>query len=539
MASNESNGSSAAGSPDRKPQWFVRRQVYLRTGQDSQYVELSSPLQIWTAIGFGVLALWLLASSFGAIAAYLGPDREGELMAELETRQQHLVSIERERDVALEQAGRLSDLEAALADAEKALTEARADDETSALTAELAVANEQMEELQVRLSESKADYAALEAKFEAQAIGDADAEKQTAEEASSLHAQLEEAFGEIERLQQDRDEAMARITGFEEQEIAQREEIERNDTLLKAAEAEIETLQQDRDDARARITGFEEQEIANTEEIERNDTLLKAAKTEIERLQQSLDSAKSNAEHSAERYQTAIDTLEQELGDVVASRANLQQQVEDLDAQLETAREESPTSLDAETVVDAENHVQSIQAGLKEADLLATIETLRAELTENGGGTDGVAGEEDVRALQQRVQIAESEVERLLFSRLSETGAANDQVDGDDAPAPPIPVEDPVETKRLRSELLAAQADIIKLRADVKAANQRLAEQADTENGQASTPNNSAKLEQQLASARSKVQRLNKALADAKLREVAIDLALINVVPTPSPPAPR
>ncbi|MGI9506882.1 MAG: hypothetical protein ACR2RE_27900, partial [Geminicoccaceae bacterium] len=71
------------------------------------------------------------------------------------------------------------------------------------------------------------------------------------------------------------------------------------------------------------------------------------------------------------------------------------------------------------------------------------------------------------------------------------------------------------------------------------AAKERLAQQITAENGQVSKPDNSAKLEQQLASTRSRVQQLNKALADAKLREVAIDLALISVVPSPSPPAPR
>ena len=108
-------------------------------------------------------------------------------------------------------------------------------------------------------------------------------------------------------------------------------------------------------------------------------------------------------------------------------------------------------------------------------------------------------------------------------------------------PFQPAPVEATggVESaERLRSELLAARADIIKLEADVKAANQRLAEKAEADKG-ASRPDNSAKLEQQLASTRSRVQQLNKALADAKLREVAIDLALINVVPSPSPRAPR
>ena len=85
----------------------------------------------------------------------------------------------------------------------------------------------------------------------------------------------------------------------------------------------------------------------------------------------------------------------------------------------------------------------------------------------------------------------------------------------------------------------AARADAIKLRADVRAAKQRLAEQTVAKEDSTVKSDNTEKLQQQLASTRSRVQQLNKALADAKLREVAIDLALINVIPSPSPPAPR
>ena len=71
------------------------------------------------------------------------------------------------------------------------------------------------------------------------------------------------------------------------------------------------------------------------------------------------------------------------------------------------------------------------------------------------------------------------------------------------------------------------------------AAVERLAERTEAKPVAEAKPDNTAKLQQQLASTRSRMQQLNKALADAKLREVAIDLALISVVPSPSPPAPR
>jgi len=243
-----------------------------------------------------------------------------------------------------------------------------------------------------------------------------------------------------------------------------------------------------------------------------------------------------------------IRKLETDLGDAVAARDDLEQSLAELTSELDEARAPASTAelssnvlaqVESQTLIDAAVHARSIEADLKEADLLAMIDDLRRELAA-GPDTSAEAGDNsELVALRQRVSIAEAEIEQLILAGL--------KADDETAIVPisrPESSVDLAENERLRAELLATQADVtqadvIKLKADVKAAKERLAQQITVENGQVSKPDNSAKLEQQLASTRSRVQQLNKALADAKLREVAIDLALISVVPSPSPPAPR
>ncbi len=508
MAENASHGS-----PGKKNRWFARRQVYLRAGQDSQYVELSPLLQIGVALGFGVVALWLIGASYGAVSNALGEGKRASLIDQLNTTEQALGKTQQELDAALEDASRLAALEAELAEAKAAVPEAdtlSSDEtgETPALRAELERTRKQLEELRLRLSESKSEQAAIQARFEAEALATSDESRKTTEEASSLHAQLEEAFGEIETLGKKRDEATAKLAALNEEVSAKDETTERNTALLKAATAEIERLQ----DANA---------VVETQSGER-----------------------------VEAYEATITNLEQQLDVVTQAKDDLQGEVTDLRARIDevqTAHLEASQShaaryadakADAKASTDAAMHAQSIAAGLREADLMMTIDDLRAELASSaaGGTDDGQAApfdDQEVVALRQRVVIAESEVERLILSGL--------KADAGPTPAAtqPEPTGHATSDERLHSELLAARADIIKLKADVRAANQRLAEKVEADDGRVLRPDNSAKLEQQLASTRSRVQQLNKALADAKLREVAIDLALINVIPSPSPPAPR
>ncbi len=495
--------SSLKGSTGRKRQWFARRQIYLRTGQDSQYVELSPLLQVSVALGFAALALWLIGASYGAASNFFGEDKRVALLAQLNDTERVLGKVERERDAALNDATRLADLEAELAEAKTTIAEANgAADKAPALRAELEQTGKHLEDLRLRLSETEADKAALQARFEAEILATSDQSEKTAEEAVSLQAQLENAYEEIASLGQERDEATAKLAALNEENSAKDEAAERNTALLKAATAEIE------------------------------------------RFQEAIALAGSEADEAASEYQAKITKLEEQIGEITLDRHGLQDEVSDLSAKLEEARtasletSEVDRSLDADakTSADVAVHAQLIAAGLAEADLLATIDGLRAELastTTDNAESAARRHDDEVAALRQRVTLAESEVERLVLSGLKA------DVEPAPAPTPANTVADATSDERLRSELLTARADIIKPNADVKAAKQRLADKAAADNGETARPDNSAKLAQQLASTRSKVQQLNKALADAKLREVAIDLALISVVPSPSPPAPR
>ncbi len=542
---------SSSRSPSRKSEWFARRQVYLRSGQDSQYVELSPGLQIGVAVAFGALALWLVGASYSTFARSADADEQTALMAQLGSLEQTLGQVEQERDAALQAGARVALLEAALADAEDKVNGAPNQEETDALKAELTRSVEQIEDLQRRLSEAKADEAALQAKFEATTLANADASQKTAEEASGLHAQLEEAFAELETLRDERDAATSRLSTLEGETSAKEEAFERNNALLKAATAEIERLQEAvalanreaKDKAEDQEKALSALQLQLDEATDARATL----ESETATLRSDLSAAKAIAEDHAKGRASAIDTLTEELDEAVAARNELEEEAEALRAEIEEAKsqteelqqKEAAAYTDAQTAIDAAIEAQNIKAELREADLLATIDDLRQEL--EGAAAPPAADANldsenptELEELKERLEVAETEIERLLL-----VGLTQDGIEQGSPLAPAAVSVDSVETDRLRSELLAAQADIIKLNADVSAAKQRLAEQAAAQGATASQPDNSAKLEQQLASTRSRMQQLNKALADAKLREVAIDLALINVVPTPSPPAPR
>jgi len=493
---------SITGSSGRKRQLFARRQVYLRTGQDSQYVELSPVLQV--GLGFALFALWLVGASYGAFNWASGGNNNAALLAKLNSKEQALDELEQERNAALEDAARIADLEAALDDAQALAAEESKHEEARELSAELQEAKTQLEELQLRFSESKADHAALQARFEAELSATTDDGEKTAEEASSLHEQLEQAF------------------------------------------SEMETLQEERDTATAKLEAASEADVIKDEAIERNTDLLKAATAEIERLKETITRNNASADDDVKWREETIGKLETDLGDAVAAREDLEREVADLRLQadeVETVaaainRSGGAVDGEAQVAIDAAVHAQSIAAGLKEADLLVMIDDLRAELAARSStpvAADTSGDTQDVTSLRERVAVAETEIERLILSGLK----ASHEPASAPTNQPVSTPADPDENERLRAELLATQADVIKLKSDVKAAKGRLAEQVTVENGQISRPDNSAKLEQQLASTRSRVQQLNKALADAKLREVAIDLALISVVPSPSPPAPR
>lgn len=377
MAKNAWNDPSG-----RKRQWFARRQVYLRTAEDSQYVELSPLLQIGTAIGFGALALWLIGASYGAVTGYLKPSDNAGLTEELSSTQEALAEAERERDDALQEIAKVSELETALANAEKSNAEAPSLEDMTTLTTELEQTKDQLEELQLRLSEEKANTATLQARFEAETIGaNAEAIEKSAEEAANLHAQLEEAFVEIEALEQQRDETSLELSSLRDQESLKTEEINESKALLEAAEAEIERLQTsvenaestatvDRESYEATIVSLEQErdkiatelndsrDRAVSETTERYEALMKTAQAEIERLQTSLELAGSDADQKEKAYQETAGKLQQDLDDSLASTAALEETVARLNGELEQLE----SANDVKTTRDAEDHVQSIEA---------------------------------------------------------------------------------------------------------------------------------------------------------------------------------
>ncbi len=230
----------------------------------------------------------------------------------------------------------------------------------------------------------------------------------------------------------------------------------------------------------------------------------------------------------------------------------LEQRVGALSDELERQDNEAVDISKLQATADAEQHAAAIAAELNEADLLATIERLEAQIdartdadeTESTVTENANTGNDDtneaVDTLKAELALAESEIETILRNSLSDKSHRESDAAIAQTFAAAVPErDDSAVVKELERELSNAKSDIIKLRSDVRVAKERLAEQADARPVAEQQPDNSAKLEQQLASTRSRIQQLNKALADAKLREVAVDLALISVVPAPSPPAPR
>ncbi len=474
----------------RRQPWFAPRQVYVRTGQGSSYVELSSMLQIGVAIGFGIIALWLLGASYSAAKHVMDKGSSASLLAELETSKEKLGELTAE-------ASKIPSLEAALVDAKTSIAKAQQLDETAALSAELAQTQQQLEDLRMELSKSKSEEATLQAKLEALAAEGKTSDSQAAQEAVSLHTQLEDAFLEIEDLEKARDEADARVAALTAENAEKDDNAERNQTLLNAATDEIERLQESIADE-ARVKDGLETELK--QELDRLTLALGEEKSAREDLQQRADRM---SEELSRREQEAAEAAEEDEVDVAAA---------------------------------AERHAEAIAADLKEADLLATIDDLRSQISSQKESENNP----DVEELKEKLAIAEAEIETLLKNTLSSVDNELEEDEKSAVTAAIVPEADNAEEiDRLETELSTAKSEIIKLKSDVRAAKKRLAEQTEKKTVSGSKPDNTAKLQQQLASTRSRLQQTNKALADAKLREVAIDLALISVVPSPSPPAPR
>ncbi len=479
-----------ASSPSKKEKsWFAPRQVYLRTDQGSTYVELSRRLQVSVAAGFGLLALWLLFSAYGMLFSGADGSTNRELAAKLNAAELELTSLS-------DQASKVIPLETALAEVRSALAEAQQVDETTALIAELEQTKGQLEDLRQQVSESKAAEATLQAKLDAQVAAGQNIDEKPAEEASSLHTQLEEAYAEIEGLEEARDGAVAKLAAVTAERSSANENSDQKDAMLTAATQEIERLQTI---VAKSQTANQDQEVGHEEEINRLSALL-------------ADEQSTNRE-----LQNTLAELEGQLHDREAAAGEQDQAI------AETAKRYQSEAIDAQR---------------REAELATLVEDLQAQLeTQLQPAAD--AGELD--RVKAELALANEEVEKLLKNMLSQPPNGVDTVPQESAAAVIAATanDSEEEVEALRAELSTAKGEIIKLRSDIRAAKQRLAAQDDSQPTISGDPDRSAKLEQQLASTRSRIQQLNKALSDAKLREVAIDLALINVVPLPSPPAPR
>ncbi len=482
---------STASRRSKKPRqrWFAARQIYLRTGQASQYVELSPLLQVGVALGFAAVTLWLIGASYGAALGYLKSQESAALADDLAVAKQQLSAAEA-------RAAKLPDLEAELKKVRASVADAQQSEKAvaKALSAELDQTKAQLDDVRVRLSESKAEEAALIAKLEAQSV-DSDQSKQAAEQASSLYDQLEEAYREIELLRAARDAAETELRDVATDSTVKQEQADRNEALIEAATAEIERLQET---------------IVKSEQSRKDEQAVSASR---------------------------IADLQTKLDERTAALDDLQTQVEDLTLELQRRGEDLARSRDDEIALDAARQAGAILADLREADLLATIDLQRTELAKLASVRSNGDGDE-VEDLRKQLRLAELEIERMVRNGLTSDDSGSASADGGSARSSGSNDRNG-SSQNLSAELATAQADIIKLKADLKAAKERLADQSDGSSGATRRSGNATKLEQQLAATRSRVQQLNKALANAKLREVAIDLALINVVPSPSPPAPR
>jgi hypothetical protein len=153
------------------PELFAARQVYVRSGQTSRYVALSRALQIWVAIGLGMIVLWLGVASYAAIAKHLQTVAQARELARLESITKTLRATVEEAPKSPEsnrQAEAVPDLLAELADAKAARDRAHvmaqaAAGEAGELRHELTLAQDQIRDLKCDLAQAEAERRAVTA----------------------------------------------------------------------------------------------------------------------------------------------------------------------------------------------------------------------------------------------------------------------------------------------------------------------------------------------------------------------------------------
>jgi len=146
-----------------RPGLFAARQVYVRSGASSRYVNLSRALQVRVAIAMGVGVVWLVLASYAAIVKHLQTVAQGHELVRLESLAQTLrTTVEDARDPPSAPPQKAADdleteLAAAKAGRERALTLAdAAAAEAAELRREVALANQRISELTAALAQAQA-----------------------------------------------------------------------------------------------------------------------------------------------------------------------------------------------------------------------------------------------------------------------------------------------------------------------------------------------------------------------------------------------
>ncbi len=195
-----------AGSSSALHDLFAERQVYLRSGPNSQYVVLSRPLQIGVTVGLILIVAWLALASYSSVAKRLEAARLEDANQSLRAAAEAAQPLEEMRAAAK----RVPELTAALAAAEAERDRAKSSADAAAAAADelrqkLALAEDRVREL------TAADHAAgSPASTSGAASGQADTAAAAAE-VDRLHAELASANERIDRLTADQSKLQTQL----------------------------------------------------------------------------------------------------------------------------------------------------------------------------------------------------------------------------------------------------------------------------------------------------------------------------------------
>lgn len=468
---------------------FAERQIFLRTGQTSQYVVLSRSLQWGVALSAVLLVAGIGLIGYSALTSHLAVHQQARQISQLRAQNERLA-------VDAEAAKRLPLMAATLEQSELAAVEARQQAESAVaevtdLMSEIKRAEAQIEDLRGRLSEAKAEQAALTARLEARGPDAAAGTAEVSPEVAGLQRQLEATFREVETLRLARDEAHRQVA------------------------TSTAALQ-------------EQSRVADGERRK-----LDQAKAEIVKLRDQVGDAERAGAEARVAVAGELDALQRQVAELTEARNGLQAQIETLNGELgrrdaelarqagalRDARAEIEQLKHSVVEADAAKHAVAIAYDVAEAELQSKLEALAPDGRANGVAM-AVAHEQDL--------LGEARAGRVVDGAGQDAhGAADSQ-----------------QVSRLQHDLAGARGEIAKLNAELRDARAELA----TDGADRTPPRPAAahgvagsasELQSELETAKARLVELNDALAEAKLREVAFELALVSVVPSPSPPAPR